>query len=254
MQKVIIGVAPNITVEISEDSVQKVVKQAAFWGQLPSTCPVCQTPLVFFHRTPQDNEYYGLACTGTPIHESNFGQYKKTELGFYYKGDWQEAYAAYQNEARGQGDDERPTYGSRNPEDAPAQTYAPAAANDPVARSLGDMITAKQLGMIRAIAREANINENAECSSLMHCDIDQLSKRAASDFIDHLQNLQRNNVGEGPTAPEVRRAPDPAPANPQPPVRAAAPAPVATPATQVVHQAPASHPPECNCSQCDIPF
>jgi hypothetical protein len=62
---------------------------------------------------------------------------------------------------------------------------------DPVAKSLGDMITSKQLAMIRGIAREANVDAEAECSQTMHCGIDELSKRAASDLIEHLQNLQR---------------------------------------------------------------
>lgn len=73
--------------------------------------------------------------------------------------------------------------------------------SDPVARSLGDMVTAKQLGMIRAIAREADMNAEQECSGLFKCQIDELSKRAASDLIDHLQNLQRN-TGAAP----MRRA------------------------------------------------
>ncbi len=56
------------------------------------------------------------------------------------------------------------------------------------------MITSKQLGMIRAIAREADIDAAAECTQLMHCGIEELSKRAASDLIEHLQNLQRNGA------------------------------------------------------------
>ena len=67
-----------------------------------------------------------------------------------------------------------------------AQTVA-----DPVAKNLGDMITTKQLGMIRAIAREANADAERECSQLMRCGIDELSKRAASNLIEHLQNLQQ---------------------------------------------------------------
>lgn len=66
--------------------------------------------------------------------------------------------------------------------------------SDPIAKSLSDMVTAKQLGMIRAIGREANIDAARECSNLMQCRIEELSKRAASDLIEHLQNLQRNNV------------------------------------------------------------
>jgi hypothetical protein len=29
---------------------------------------------------------------------------------------------------------------------------------------------------------------------MMHCGVDELSKRAASDLIDHLQELQRNTA------------------------------------------------------------
>ena len=66
--------------------------------------------------------------------------------------------------------------------------------DDPVAKNLGDMITGKQLGMIRAIAREASLDAESECSQLMHCSIEELSKKAASDLIAHLQNLQRTAV------------------------------------------------------------
>ncbi len=70
----------------------------------------------------------------------------------------------------------------------------PRAYGDAIAKSLGDMITTKQLGMIRAIARDGNIDAEIECSQMMHCGVGELSKRAASDLIDHLQNLQRNGA------------------------------------------------------------
>lgn len=78
-------------------------------------------------------------------------------------------------------------------EQPPQMTVAPINS-DPIAKSLGDMITAKQLGMIRAIGRESNIDAARECMNVMHCRIEELSKRAASDLIEHLQNLQRTNV------------------------------------------------------------
>lgn len=62
---------------------------------------------------------------------------------------------------------------------------------DPVAKNLADLVTAKQLGMIRAIAREMRINADEECQSVMNCRTDELSKKAASEFIKHLQDLQR---------------------------------------------------------------
>jgi len=84
--------------------------------------------------------------------------------------------------------------------DETAAAVEPQQYTDQVAKNLGDMITAKQLGMIRAIAREANLDAASECTQMMHCGIDELSKRAASDLIEHLQNLQRNG------AVPVRRA------------------------------------------------
>ena len=74
------------------------------------------------------------------------------------------------------------------------QAFDPQSITDPVAKSLGDMVTAKQLGMIRAIARGANIDAEAECAQMMHCGIDELSKRAASDLIERLQDMQRNGA------------------------------------------------------------
>ncbi|MEQ1607020.1 MAG: Rad52/Rad22 family DNA repair protein [Pyrinomonadaceae bacterium] len=65
---------------------------------------------------------------------------------------------------------------------------------DTVAKSLGDLVTTKQLSMIRAIAREGDIDAAKECMDLMNCSVSELSKRAASDLIDHLQNMQRNGV------------------------------------------------------------
>lgn len=66
--------------------------------------------------------------------------------------------------------------------------------SDPVAKNLGDMITSKQLNMIRSIAREAHLDAEAECTQLLHCGIAELSKKAASHLIAHLQNLQQTTV------------------------------------------------------------
>jgi predicted nucleic acid-binding Zn finger protein len=63
--------------------------------------------------------------------------------------------------------------------------------DQPVAKNLGELVTAKQLGMIRALARELRIDADEECNSVMKCRTDELSKSAASSFIKHLQELQR---------------------------------------------------------------
>ncbi|MDQ3800999.1 MAG: Rad52/Rad22 family DNA repair protein [Acidobacteriota bacterium] len=65
--------------------------------------------------------------------------------------------------------------------------------SNPIAKSLGDLVTAKQLGMIRALAREAGVDVEEECQAVLNCKTDELSKKAASSFISHLQNLQGQN-------------------------------------------------------------
>lgn len=70
---------------------------------------------------------------------------------------------------------------------------------NPVARSLGELVTARQMGMIRAIARDLNIDPDEECNAVMACNVDELTKRAASALIQHLQDLQ----GKGDARPRV---------------------------------------------------
>ena len=70
---------------------------------------------------------------------------------------------------------------------------------DPLAKSMADLVTPKQLGMIRAIGREIGVDVEEECQTVLRCKTDELSKRAASSFIDHLKGLQ----GE---AGQMRRA------------------------------------------------
>ena len=73
-------------------------------------------------------------------------------------------------------------------EGAAAQSQFP---RDPLAKSMADLVTPKQLGMIRALAREASVDVEEECQSVLRCKTDELSKRAASSFIDHLKGLER---------------------------------------------------------------
>ncbi len=74
--------------------------------------------------------------------------------------------------------------------------------SNPIAKSLSDLVTAKQLGMIRAIAREIGADPDEECNNLMQCKTDELSKKAASALIQHLQDMQNENSSVAP----MRRA------------------------------------------------
>lgn len=66
---------------------------------------------------------------------------------------------------------------------------------DPLAKSMADLVTPKQLGMIRALAREAGVDADEESMSVLQCRTEELSKRAASSFIDHLKGLQKESAG-----------------------------------------------------------
>ena len=74
-----------------------------------------------------------------------------------------------------------------SPEPAEAAAAFPA---DPVAKTLAEMVTTKQLGMIRAVAREVAIDADKECLEMLKCRVSELSRRAASAFIDHLRELK----------------------------------------------------------------
>lgn len=77
---------------------------------------------------------------------------------------------------------------------AVAPALEPRSFEDTIAKTMGDLVTAKQLSMIRSLAREGDIDAAKECMDLMKCSINELSKRAASELIDHLQNMQRNGT------------------------------------------------------------
>ncbi|HEX8288466.1 MAG TPA: Rad52/Rad22 family DNA repair protein [Pyrinomonadaceae bacterium] len=85
----------------------------------------------------------------------------------------------------------------------PTQTENGFPAN-PIAKSLSDLVTAKQLGMIRAIAREIGIDADEECNNVLNCKTDELSKKAASSFIQHLQDSQKGSQSNN--AQPMRRA------------------------------------------------
>src|SRR5262245_55619938 len=72
----------------------------------------------------------------------------------------------------------------------------PGIARDPRPKTLNDLVTPKQLWMIRNLGREIGCNVEQECQSLMQCNLEEISKRAASSFIDYLKRLQQENQPE----------------------------------------------------------
>lgn len=62
---------------------------------------------------------------------------------------------------------------------------------EPVAHSLFDLVTAKQLGIIRSLARDGGIDADRECERMLHCTVGELSKTAAARLIEHVASLRK---------------------------------------------------------------
>ncbi len=76
-------------------------------------------------------------------------------------------------------------------------TSRTALPQDPLAKTLAELVTPKQLGMIRALGRAIGCDVEQECQTLMQCGTEGLSKRAASSLIDHLKRKQLEMEQEG---------------------------------------------------------
>ncbi len=59
--------------------------------------------------------------------------------------------------------------------------------------------------MIKALGRETGVDLTKECDVVMKCNFDELSKRGASQFITHLQELKQNG-GEAAVSIPMRKA------------------------------------------------
>jgi hypothetical protein len=100
----------------------------------------------------------------------------------------------------GSADEAWERFGGQSSTPAPRVASSRASAvqfpADPLAKSMADLVSPKQLGMIRALARQAGVDPDEESRSVMRVSAEELSKRAASSFIDHLKGLSN---GDGPS-------------------------------------------------------
>jgi hypothetical protein len=67
---------------------------------------------------------------------------------------------------------------------------------DPVAKNESEVATSKQLAAIRAIANAQGIDPETECTEVLSCRLEELSRRAASAFIDYLKSKQLSSADE----------------------------------------------------------
>lgn len=62
---------------------------------------------------------------------------------------------------------------------------------DPIAKTIGELVTPRQLGIIRSLGRNFDISTETECQRMMKCSTNELSKYAASELIDYLQRIEK---------------------------------------------------------------
>ncbi|MFN7927109.1 MAG: hypothetical protein U0Y68_04045 [Blastocatellia bacterium] len=89
------------------------------------------------------------------------------------------------------------------PAPPPAQQQARTMPSHPLARDLQELATPKQVTLIRATCRDLNLDAEAELQKLIKLDakVEELSRKAASIFIDHLKQLEAS-----PERPPGRRS------------------------------------------------
>jgi len=73
-----------------------------------------------------------------------------------------------------------------------------APISNPVAKGMNDLVTPKQLGMIRRLAQDSRMDAEAECQAMYRCKVEDLNKRAASKLIESL--MSRAGMSKQPTA------------------------------------------------------
>lgn len=61
--------------------------------------------------------------------------------------------------------------------------------NDPLPKHLGEMVTPRQLAIIRQLSASVGVEPEAECRLYFTCVPDDLSRRAAAAFIEHLSRM-----------------------------------------------------------------
>ena len=84
-------------------------------------------------------------------------------------------------------------------EEIEKKTAQPSFPREPIAKTMADLVTPKQLVAIRVIANSQGVNAETECQQLMNCKPEELSRKAASSFIDYLK-------AKGSEAGELRQA------------------------------------------------
>lgn len=65
-----------------------------------------------------------------------------------------------------------------------------------IAKTMADLVTPRQIMAIRAISNAQRVNSETECQQLFGCRPEELTRPAASMFIDFLKSLPHPGTAE----------------------------------------------------------
>jgi hypothetical protein len=72
---------------------------------------------------------------------------------------------------------------------------APIETSDPRPKTLGELVTPKQLWTIRNLGRETGLNIDEECRTQYGVSLEEINKRAATELIDYLKSKSGESAG-----------------------------------------------------------
>lgn len=187
MAKAILWLRPTLSVEIEAEKTIEILRELAFWDNIPQNCPLCfknggvESPLMFTVRTPtakqgpkagQTFEYFQLVCTGDPQHEAEIAQRLESKGGGMFirqgnrqdgKPNWRLAYGQHDDDD--QGEDDAPPFAGQP---GPRSSSAPPRESTPPTRDGVRMCTVEQRKEIERVAKEHGLETFEKLAQ--HCE------------------------------------------------------------------------------------
>lgn len=206
MVKIMIGVWPNLTIEV-EGETFPVLKELAFWDSVPHECPVrisesevCGQPLHFTYRAPtvkegpkrgQTFEYAGLECIGNPAHECQFSQ-RADKSGIFIrtgnrqdgKPNWRLAYKIHEDD---EPEYESPRESLPSRQTAPQQQSTSSRTGNVPAQTPEQFKELLRLGKSKGYDTEDALNVN--CQFIYNKNVNELDRAQAIEYYRTLREL-----------------------------------------------------------------